>query len=176
MPAHVTEVQCHSISDHKNSYNYMCSGTYYLIIGALSLPRSAEVARYGIIFPLHYKHEWTLSYTYRILICLIYESLEQRKRNKLKHNIFHVVNSGFAATNPRPAQPSLLASLWRGDPSPLRRVSSSLRRTPAIAQIFFVLVHFSRNQTKNKGKLIYLYRKTSPKWVLTSSKPNMEIN
>ena len=38
MPAHVIEVPCHSIFGLRQSYNYMCSGTYYLIIGALSLP------------------------------------------------------------------------------------------------------------------------------------------
>ena len=85
MPAHVTEVSCHSISGLRQSYNYMCSRTYYLIIGALSLPRFAEAARYGLIFPLPYKHEWTLSYTYRVLISPIDKSSEQRK-NKTKQN------------------------------------------------------------------------------------------
>ena len=31
MPAHVTEVPCHSISSLRQSYNYMYLGTYYLI-------------------------------------------------------------------------------------------------------------------------------------------------
>ena len=86
MPAHVTKVPCHSISGLRQSYNYMCSRTYYLLIGALSLPfRFAEAERYDIIFPLHYKHEWTLSYTYRVLISPIDKSLEQRN-DKRKQN------------------------------------------------------------------------------------------
>ena len=40
VPVHITEVPCHSISGLRQFYNYMCSGTYYLIIGALSLPTS----------------------------------------------------------------------------------------------------------------------------------------
>ena len=43
MPAYLTEVSCHSISGLRQSYNYMCSGTYYLIIGALSF-RFTEAA------------------------------------------------------------------------------------------------------------------------------------
>ena len=39
---HVIEVSCHSISGLKQSYNYMCSRTYYLIIGALSLPGEVQ--------------------------------------------------------------------------------------------------------------------------------------
>ena len=41
MPTHVvTEVSCHLIPGLRHSYNYIYSGTYYLIIGALSLPTS----------------------------------------------------------------------------------------------------------------------------------------
>ena len=138
-------MSCHSRSGLRHSYNYMCSVTYYLIIGALRLPPSNSLRRGSKVwsnfsFPLHYKHEWTLSYTYRVLISLINESLEQRNdKTKPKHNIFHAENSSFAVGNPRPGQPSLLSSLQRGDPlplrgpSPLRGVSSSLRRTPTIA-------------------------------------------
>ena len=58
--AHGTELSCHSISGFKKYYNYMCSGTYYLIIGALSLPtislrRDGEV-RSNFSFTLLYKH------------------------------------------------------------------------------------------------------------------------
>ena len=34
MSAHVTEVSCHSITGLRQSFNYMSSVTYYLIIGA----------------------------------------------------------------------------------------------------------------------------------------------
>ena len=34
MPTHVTEVPCHSITGPRQFYNYVCSVTYYLIIGA----------------------------------------------------------------------------------------------------------------------------------------------
>ena len=53
--------------------------------------RLASAAKYGLIsmFPLPYKHVWTLSYTYRVLISPINESLEQRNnKTKLKHNNF----------------------------------------------------------------------------------------
>ena len=99
MSAHVTEVSCHSISGLRKSYNYMCSGTYYLIIGALRLPTSNSLrrggeVRYSFSFALPYKHEWTLSYTYRVLSSPIDKSSEQQKR-KTKQNtkICHVVNS-----------------------------------------------------------------------------------
>ena len=47
----------------------------------------AEAVRYGLIFlfPFPYKHVWTLSYTYRVLISPIDKSSEQRK-NKSKQN------------------------------------------------------------------------------------------
>ena len=53
-----------------------------------------EAARYGLIFLLPYEHEWTLSYTYRVLISPIDKSSEQRK-NKTKQNtkICHAVKS-----------------------------------------------------------------------------------
>ena len=35
MFAHVTEVLCHSISGLRLSKNYICSGTYYIILGFL---------------------------------------------------------------------------------------------------------------------------------------------
>ena len=47
MPTHVTEVPCHSISSLRQSYNYMCSRTYYLIIRAFSLPTSNFLRRGG---------------------------------------------------------------------------------------------------------------------------------
>ena len=70
----------------------MCSGTYYLIIGAVRLPTlNSQAARYNLIslFPLPHKHVWTLSYTYRVLISPIDESSEQRNnKTKPKHNNF----------------------------------------------------------------------------------------
>ena len=105
MPTHVTEVPCHSISGLKQSFNYMCSRTYYLIRGHLvchlSLRRGGEV-RSNFSFPLPYKHVWTLLYTYRVLISPIGKSSEQQN-NKTNQNttIFHDVKSGSAVVNPR---------------------------------------------------------------------------
>ena len=54
MPTHViTEVPCNLISGLRHSYNYMCSGTYYLILGALSLPTSNS-PRWSEHFSLSY--------------------------------------------------------------------------------------------------------------------------
>ena len=156
MPTQVTEVMCHSISGLKQSYNYMCSGTYYLIIRALALPalnslRLGGEVQYNFSFTLPYKHVWTLSYIYRVLISPIDESSEQRNnKTKPKHSIFHAVNSSFATANPRPGQPSLSASLQHGDPSPLGGVSSLLRRTLAITQIFLFWSIFPEIQPKTK--------------------------
>ena len=149
----------------------MCSGTYYLIIGALSLPtsiRSASVARYGIIFPLHYKHEWNPSYTYRILICPKDESLEQRKRNKTKTQHFSCCEQWLCRSEPEDLKILFSTTPQRGHATPLRGpslrrgVPSPRRRTPDLAQSFAHLVHFSRNPTKNKGKLMYYTEKHLP--------------
>ena len=76
VPAHITEVPCHSISGLRQFYNYMCSGTYYLIIGALSLAtslrRGSEVRSNFFSFTLQTCMD--LSYTYRVLISPIDES------------------------------------------------------------------------------------------------------
>ena len=56
-----------------------------------------EVARYDIIFPLHYKHEWTFSYTYRVLISPIDKSSEQQNNKTKKTQISPSVNSSYAA-------------------------------------------------------------------------------
>ena len=141
--AHVTEVLCYSISGFEQSYNYMCSGAYYFIIGHLvchlRTRRGGEV-RSNFSFTLPYKHVWTILYTYRVLISPIDESLEQQnKKTKPKHNIFHPVNSSFAVANPRSGYSSQLASpLQRGVPSPRRR-------TPDLAQIFYHFFHFFIN-------------------------------
>ena len=138
VPAHiVTEVLCHLIPGLKQSYNYMCSETYYLTNRGIKFSsiklRSTSAARYDIIFPLPYKHEWTLSYTYRVLICPIDESLEQQKQNITKHNNFPCCEQWFrrgeallcfgealacgvayAAVNPRLNQPSIRPRLGVG--------------------------------------------------------------
>ena len=159
MPAHVTKVPCHSISGLEQSYNYICSRTYYFIIGAFSLPITNSLHRGGEVqsnfsFTLPYKHVWTLLYTYRVLITQIDESSKQlNNKTKPKHNIFHAVNSSlaatmsFAAANPRPSHsshstlPRRSSSLWQGVPS-------SRRRTLDLAHIFYHFFPFFRNQTK----------------------------
>ena len=40
---------------------------------------------YSVIFPLPYKYEWTISYTYRVIFSLIDKSSEQRN-DKTKQN------------------------------------------------------------------------------------------
>ena len=78
----------------------MCSRTYYLIIGTLSFPpllHRGDKVRYNFSFTLPYKHVWTLSYIYRVLISPIDKSSEQRNdKTKPKHSIFHAVNSSFS--------------------------------------------------------------------------------
>ena len=79
MPANVTEVSCHSISGLRQSYNYMCSRTYYLIIGALSFPSSNSLRRGGEVrsnFSLPYNHGGTFLYTNKVLISPIDKSSE----------------------------------------------------------------------------------------------------
>ena len=53
---------------------------FYHIITILSLgikfAHFAEAVRYDIIFPLPFQHEWTLIYTYRVLISPTDMSLE----------------------------------------------------------------------------------------------------
>ena len=115
VPAHVTKVPCHSISGLRHSYNYMCSVTYYLIIGALRLPPSKSTRQ-------------------------VFGTTEKQNETKTQH--FHVVNSGFAAANLRMEKSSFSASLRCGGPSPLRGVSSPLRRTLDIAQNLLFLVIF----------------------------------
>ena len=148
MSAHVTEVSCHSISGLRQSYNDMCLETYYLIIEALRLLtfHFAEAVRYGLIslFPLPYKHVWTLSYTYRVLISPIDESSEQRNnKTKPKHNNF------LRSNEPEDGKILFSATPRRGHAMSWHE--PSLRRslgTPDIAQIFYHFVHFSTNPTK----------------------------
>ena len=66
----------------------MCSGTYYLLIGALSLPSSKKLRLGDEVrsnFPLPCKHGGTLSYTYKVLTTPIDKSSEQWN-NKAKQN------------------------------------------------------------------------------------------
>ena len=136
----------------RHSYNYMCLGTYYLVIGALRLP-----ARYGLIslFPLPYKHVWTLSYTYRVLISPIDESSEQRNnKTKPKHSNFpcceqwlrsEALCCGVAgedgkilfSAKPRRGHATLWCgpSLWRGVPTPQHR-TPTLPKFLIICQFF----------------------------------------
>ena len=55
----------------------------------------AEAKRNGIMFPLPYKHEWTLSYTYRVLISPIDKS--NRKAKQKKHQNFPCYEQFYAA-------------------------------------------------------------------------------
>ena len=170
MPTHVTKVSCHSISGLRQSYNYMCSRTYYLIIRTLSLLRSVEAARYGKIFPLPYRHVWTLSYTYRILISPIDKSSKQRKnKTKQKHNISMLCT----VASPRRTRdwPFFYFRL-------LRCCKGSLRHgegPPILPKFFIIPSLFSEIKPKllNTPKASL---RITPKWVLTQAKPNIEKN
>ena len=156
MPAHVTEVSCH-LSGLRHSYNYMCSGTYYLIIGALRLP----TLRYSLIslFPLPYKHVWTLSYTYRVLISPIDESSEQwNNKAKPKHSNFPCCEQWLCCGEPEDGQILNSATPWHGPPLQ-RGVSMPWRRTPTACPYFHDFTHFSINPTKNQRKVIYFAKK-----------------
>ena len=159
-------------------------GYYHRGILFAIIVRSTEAARYGIIFPLHYKHEWILSYTCRILISPMEKSLEQRK-NKKKQNrnttIFHAVNSGFAVANPR--MEKLFSRPCRGVDKPCRGVDLRCREgslchgegPSTMPRFLIILSTFQKNPSKNLNTPKVSLRIT-PKWVLTQPKPNIESN
>ena len=176
MLAHVTEVSCHSIFGLRQSYNDMCSRTYYLIIGALRLPTSNS-PRYNLISlcPLPYKHVWTISYTYRVLTSPIDESSKQRNnKTKPKHNNFPCceqwLRRGVAllccgealrcGLTDEPEDGKILFSATpRRGPSLRRGVPTLRRKTPDIAQIFYHFVHFSKEPNQKASNT----PKASPK-------------
>ena len=104
-----------------------------------SLIELVEAARYGIIFPLHYKHEWTLSYTYRVLISPIDKSLEQwndkTKQNTKISMCEQYLRCGVAFLRyyvAKAGQILLSATLWCGRATPWRG-PTLLRRDPYAA-------------------------------------------
>ena len=166
MSAHVTEVSCHSISGLRKSYNYMCSRTYYLLIGALSLP-SSNLLRLGSEvrsnFPLPYKHGGTLSYTYKVLISPIDKSSEQRN-NKTKQNtnisMRDVAYLRLAKSSSQPRHGVDVPHLGMG----LRCCVGSLRNCvgPREFPDFVDFFPFPRKPTKIKRKLVYSLEKHLP--------------
>ena len=86
VPAHVTEVPCHSISGLGKSYNYMSSVTYYPIIGALLATLCVHdilpfifrfmcqfVFMFHIIFMFHEQvYTYCISYIFFPISCLLH--------------------------------------------------------------------------------------------------------
>ena len=72
----------------------------------------AETARYGLIFPLPYKHEWTLLYTYRVLIILIDKSSKKcnsKTKQNTKISMLFIVATPRRSTAKLRCRPSLRA-------------------------------------------------------------------
>ena len=80
MPAHITEVPCHSITGIRQSYNYLSSVTYCLIIGASLATLCVHVIllfmfmfmfqfvfRFHIIFMFHAYSIWHFRYLYGMM-------------------------------------------------------------------------------------------------------------
>ena len=127
---------------------------------AITKLRLGGEVRYNFSFTLPYKHVWALSYTYRVLISPIDESLERgNNKTKPKHDIFHAVNSRASPqrTQDRANLSSRPRSTW-GSFAAARGLFATMK-DPRICPDFSLLVHFSRNPTTNKKKNSYIIQK-----------------
>ena len=141
----------------------MCSRTYYLIIGHLvchlSLCQGGKV-RSNFSFILPYKHVWTLSYIYRVLISPIDKSSEQRNnKTKPKHNNFPCCEQWLHHGEPEDGKILFLAMSRRGHA--MLWLGPSLRRRPTACPDMHDFTHFSRNLTKTKENSYTLQKNIS---------------
>ena len=135
------------------------------------------------MFPLPYKHVWTLSYIYRVLISPIDEFSGQRNnKTKPKHINFPCCEQWLRrgepedgkilfSTTPRCGH----ATPWRG-PLLRRGVSTPQRRTLTTCPDLHDFTHFFQKSNQKQKKTHTLCRKTSPKYVLTQPIQIIEIN
>ena len=112
MPAHVIEVPCHSISGLRQSYNFMSSVNYYLIIGSFLSTLCAHVILpfmfmfmfqfvfiFHIIFMFH-EHIYTycISYIFLFHAYCIWHFIYLYSMTPMYSHIIHVVFSLYDFT------------------------------------------------------------------------------